>query len=478
MRRDIGVRFYILVTAVVALAVLVASWRELPPRDAITVAVLCLLGYLSERQVVRLFSQRVTLSTTAIVQLATAAIAGPAAAMVVGIAAALALLSRPRRNWLFNAGLYAVGGASAGTAYLLAGGVVGADGLSVPAEVLSRVVLPLSIANAAIWLVNSVVLSGVVAVDRDERYLAVLTGTLVGSGVYYIGYGFFGVLLAVLWDAGGVGPLSALLVLAPLVVARWTYAQYAEERVAHQRVVATLVQAVEAKDHYTRGHSERVAHGARLIGRTLRLSDHRTEMLHFAGMLHDVGKIGVPTRVLQKTAPLTDVEYRELARHPVQGVRVVRDIGFLKEAYEGILHHHERMDGRGYPLGLAGKAIPEFARIIAVVDAFDSMTSTRAYRRARTLPEALAELADCAGSQFDPQYVAAFREALRKASWPPAHLVSDPDDMASTSDMAADAANQPTAADHDDPHFEEHRRSVMAGMRSVGPVAPRERSEQ
>ena len=138
-----------------------------------------------------------------------------------------------------------------------------------------------------------------------------------------------------------------------------------------------------------------------MIARILGMREDRVEALRYAGILHDVGKLGVPTRVLQKTGPLSDMEFDAIKRHPRNGTEMVRGISFLEEAYNGIMHHHERLDGRGYPLGLSGSDIPEFARIIAVADAFDSMTSTRSYRGARDVPAALAELQRCAGTQFD-----------------------------------------------------------------------------
>ena len=133
--------------------------------------------------------------------------------------------------------------------------------------------------------------------------------------------------------------------------------------------------------------------------------------------------------------------------HPVRGVDVVRDIAFLNEAYEAILHHHERMDGRGYPSGLAGERIPRFARIIAVADAFDSMTSTRSYRAARSVSDAMDELRACAGSQFDPVMVDAMEAALTEAEhggspWLGDGTLPEP--------VAADRAE---AYDHDDPAF-------------------------
>src|ERR1700735_4119618 len=123
-----------------------------------------------------------------------------------------------------------------------------------------------------------------------------------------------------------------------------------------------------------------------MIARQIRMSADRTDAIRFAGMLHDVGKLGVPTQVLQKTGALTEDEYAAIQLHPMRG----REIGFLYEALNGIMHHHERIDGRGYPMGLAGHEIPEFARVIAVADAFDSMTSTRSYREAKNIDQAIA----------------------------------------------------------------------------------------
>ena len=128
----------------------------------------------------------------------------------------------------------------------------------------------------------------------------------------------------------------------------------------------------------------------------------RVGAMRYAGMLHDVGKLGVPTRVLQKSGDLTEEEFAAIQLHPMRGLEIVRDIGFLDEALAGIMHHHERMDGTGYPMGLAGSEIPEFARVISVADAFDSMTSTRSYRARARRARPIAELRRCAGTHFDP----------------------------------------------------------------------------
>jgi hypothetical protein len=229
-----------------------------------------------------------------------------------------------------------------------------------------------------------------------------------------VAYSFAGLLAAVLWR-NHAQVMASLVMIGPLLVTRWAYAQYSAQRAAHDATVRALVQAVEIKDLYTRGHSERVAKASEMIARRLGMEEQRISILHYAAILHDVGKLGVPTRLLQKDGKFDEAELEAIRVHPVRGVDVVRDIAFLNEAYTAILHHHERMDGRGYPTGLSGERIPRFARIIAVADAFDSMTSTRSYRPARSVSEAVAELRACAGSQFDPAMVDAMHAALVEA---------------------------------------------------------------
>ena len=154
-----------------------------------------------------------------------------------------------------------------------------------------------------------------------------------------------------------------------------------------------------------------------MIARKINMPPNRAEAVTFAGMLHDVGKLGVPTKVLQKDGTLTEEEFAAIQLHPMRGLEIVGEIGFLNEALTGIMHHHERMDGRGYPMGFAGDEIPEFAKIIAVADAFDSMTSTRSYRQAKSIEDAIVELRKNAGSQFDPKIVDAFISSLNREGW-------------------------------------------------------------
>ncbi|WP_406394561.1 HD-GYP domain-containing protein [Streptomyces sp. NBC_00882] len=238
-------------------------------------------------------------------------------------------------------------------------------------------------------------------------------------------HGLAGLMMAVLWRSP-YGPVAALLVLLPMCVSWWVFAQYHRERAAHQATIRALVQAVDIKDEYTRGHSERVGQASMMIARELGMDDARIEVLRFAGILHDVGKLGVPTRLLRKDGPLTPEERRIIELHPEYGHEMVRGISFLGEARSAVLHHHERLDGSGYPYGLTGGQIPESARVVAVADAFDAMTSTRSYRRARPVCAALEELERCAGSQFDPQMVTALVRALSRHGWHPAVTADEP----------------------------------------------------
>ncbi|MFF8597431.1 HD-GYP domain-containing protein [Streptomyces sp. NPDC015232] len=229
-------------------------------------------------------------------------------------------------------------------------------------------------------------------------------------------HGLAGLMMAVLWRSA-YGPVAALFALLPMYLSGWGFAQYHRERAAHQATIRALVQAVDIKDRYTRGHSERVGRASVLIARELGMDEPRLEVVRFAGILHDVGKLGVPTRVLRKDGPLTPEERRIIELHPEYGHEMVRGIGFLGEARTAILHHHERMDGSGYPYGLKGNEIPEYARVVAVADAFDAMTSTRSYSRARPVGTALEELERCAGTHFDPRMVAALVRALDRHGW-------------------------------------------------------------
>ncbi|NNN31263.1 HD-GYP domain-containing protein [Streptomyces sp. S3(2020)] len=281
------------------------------------------------------------------------------------------------------------------------------------------VLVPAGAAVIAFCLVLTVLDGGILALAERVPLRLAWRGLFLRSLAPIAVHGLAGLMMAVLWRSP-YGPVAALLVLLPMCVSWWAFAQYHREQAAHQATIRALVQAVDIKDEYTRGHSERVGQASMMIARELGMDEGRTEVLRFAGILHDVGKLGVPTRLLRKDGPLTPQERRVIELHPEYGHEMVRGISFLGEARAAVLHHHERLDGSGYPYGLMGSQIPESARVVAVADAFDAMTSTRSYRRARPVSAALEELERCAGSQFDPRMVTALVQALGRHGWHPA----------------------------------------------------------
>ena len=177
-------------------------------------------------------------------------------------------------------------------------------------------------------------------------------------------------------------------------------------------MATSLVSLIDLRDRYTGGHSQRVARYVRKIAIEMGLPDEATETIVFAASLHDVGKIGVPDHVLLKQGKLDEDEFGWMRKHPEWGWMAIRDVSGFQEAALLILHHHERLDGSGYPSRLHGTEIPLGSRLITVADSYDALTTDRPYRTARSHADALAELYRCAGTQFDPQVVKAFSAVL------------------------------------------------------------------
>ncbi len=180
------------------------------------------------------------------------------------------------------------------------------------------------------------------------------------------------------------------------------------------QTVQALASSLEAKDNYTSGHSSRVTRYSLLIADKLGLGEKDIQNLRYAGQLHDIGKIGITERILNKPDKLTDWEYAAIKNHPVIGERIIKSLDFLDSVRSIIRHHHERWDGDGYPDNLAEEDIPLLARVMAIADAYDAMTTARPYRAALSPEEAAQELRDCSGTQFDPRLVNVFTEILRE----------------------------------------------------------------
>jgi HD-GYP domain-containing protein (c-di-GMP phosphodiesterase class II) len=206
--------------------------------------------------------------------------------------------------------------------------------------------------------------------------------------------------------------LSTIAAQAAIAIKNATL--YEEQQQTYLNTIQALVSAIEASDSYTRGHSERVTRYSLEIGRRLNLSPDRMQILERAAILHDIGKIGVDLSLLHKEGKLTPKDIRDLQQHPVIGMTILEPIEFLHDVRVCIGQHHERFDGMGYPNRISKDEQLLEARILAIADAFDAMTSDRPYRKALSLDIAITELHDNAGSQFDPELVGVFSRVLEE----------------------------------------------------------------
>jgi putative nucleotidyltransferase with HDIG domain len=180
-------------------------------------------------------------------------------------------------------------------------------------------------------------------------------------------------------------------------------------------ILSVLSGAIEARDPYTRGHSTRVTAIAEAVARALGWSEERLASLRVGGPLHDIGKLTVSDEVLRKEGRLDASELEQIREHPKVGAKILLRMSAFRDALPYVLYHHERWDGSGYPSGRSGEEIPLEARVLAIADAFDAMTSDRPYRRALTHEEAVAEVERCAGTQFDPEIARVFLELFAEA---------------------------------------------------------------
>ncbi|WP_336215727.1 HD-GYP domain-containing protein [Nonomuraea sp. LPB2021202275-12-8] len=400
---------------------LITSGSLVAPENLDVLLVLVLLFLVCESMPTLLNVEHFAVSVSFSAALAAVVLIGPEGAALVGLTAVLSVRpGLPLIKRVFNGAQFAICGYAAGGVYVWLGGAIGVPRVNAFDDLIG----PYAAATAVFVPLNIMLTLTMIRLATDAGSMEVPLRGLTQFLLSYLGYGTFGLLVAGLWAT--VQSISAVLVLLPLFVARWAFGQYHAQQRSYDATIAALCQAVETKDYYTRGHCTRVSLASTMIAQEIGMGMERLRAIRYAGMLHDVGKLGVPTKVLQKDGPLTEEEFAAIQLHPMRGLEIVQGIDFLDEAFAGIMHHHERHDGKGYPMGLAADEIPEFARIIAVADAFDSMTSDRSYRGARPVEVAVDELRKGEGSQFDPVMVTAFVRALEREPWQPPRRVDPP----------------------------------------------------
>ena len=431
---------YVAGVCLLALALLIVSLQigRTPPGLAVTV--LTLLGILGSSLRERDLGPHVGVSVATVILAAAFPLVGPAGAVIVGFLSYLGSVRSQRlRTRLFNAGMTGVVGGVGGLAYVLVGGEIpGESGLS-PLGLLWRVGAPLVLGYVVMTLLNCLLIGGMAHAVSGARVWDVARRTLGRLGGSYVTHALIAFLFVVLWAPVGVGTFSAVLILGPMFIAQWTLSRDAVERRSHLRTVRTIVAALEEANPYSAGHSARVAELCDRMAPRLGITAADGETLHYAALLHDIGLIAAAPRIPRASGPV-DVNYLiTITTHPEAGVRMLEGIDFLSGAMQGILHHHERVDGRGYPAGLSGENIPLFARVIAAADAFDSLTTTRSYRAALDQDTALDVMRARVGTHLDGEVVEALADALATRRWWPTVIEDD------VRSAAGDAH------DHDDP---------------------------
>ncbi|EEG77844.1 HD-GYP domain-containing protein [Dethiobacter alkaliphilus] len=306
---------------------------------------------------------------------------------------------------IFNAAQMAIATRVAGEIFVLLGGTVGNISLSID-------LLPITISVFIYLLANTMLVMTVISLSEKRSFLGVWLTSFSWSVPNLLATASLGILIAAVHL--NIGFYGVLMLLIPLMVARHTFIMYIDMRNQYISTIKALTKAIDAKDHYTHGHSERVAQYTVQIAQELKLPEDFVEKLEYLALMHDIGKIGIPEQILNKPSRLSDDEFDLVRSHSAVGAEIISNIKFIGEHADIVRHHHERIDGRGYPDNLPGDKMSLGAKIVGVADAFDAMTSERIYSNPMSKQEAVAELRRCCNTQFCEQVVNAFVKVLRR----------------------------------------------------------------
>ena len=292
----------------------------------------------------------------------------------------------------------------AGISYEALGGIPG------QLEIIN--IVPITFALAIYILVNNFIMAFLMAILTNENALKIIR-----SNVFWVIRDNFaiaplGIIMAIAYN--NYGTIGVLLFFGPLLLARYSFKMYVDMKKIYVDTVRALCQAVEEKDPYTQGHSMRVCELSCKLAKRMGLNDKRIENLRIAAMLHDVGKIGIDEKILNKPGSLTEDEYSKIKEHSEIGARIIKEINFLKDVASIILCHHERFDGKGYPQGIKDKEISTEAGILCIVDVFDALTSDRPYRKAITLDESMGIIKRDIGVFFNPKIANEFIKMIEE----------------------------------------------------------------
>ncbi|TYP57825.1 HD-GYP domain-containing protein [Thermosediminibacter litoriperuensis] len=401
---------YFLIILLIATLFLIYSYKSLLAADIKTFIIFTILALLAETLSVRLVNDaEVTVGFA--VFIGSILVLGYEVSIWVAFMSELLCEIRHRIPYhtffkkITNIGLYIVMVGGSGLIYERLGGVPGYINLQQNLFGFLALILTYFLINVGLLTIGLSILY-----KKSIKYI--FSTTFKWALPNYIALAPLGILLAIIYI--NIGALGLLLFLIPLLVARHSFKLYMEMKKVYLETIQALATAIEAKDPYTRGHSERVARLAVAIAEELKMDSDFISNLQYAALLHDIGKIGIPEEILNKPCKLSEDEFSKIKTHPALGASIVKNVDFLAQASSFIMYHHERMDGSGYPVGLKGEEIPLGAEIIAVADVFDALTTDRPYRKAWRLEDALDELERSSGVQFRPAVIKALKKVLER----------------------------------------------------------------
>lgn len=332
---------------------------------------------------------------------------GPASAMLVAVLGLVIYeIIKRKSSWykaVFDSSQYALSAGIAGLVYQYSGGIIGFQNFF-------KFIFPATLCALTYCSINLILVTMVISLYQESRFTAVWRTNFQEILPTYLAEAPIGFLMAIIYVQ--VGAVGILLFFLPLLLARRSFELYTKMHKVYLDTIRALAAAIDAKDLYTKGHSERVAETSVALAQELNLPGREIENIEYTALLHDVGKIGIADSILGKDSSLTDKEFDKIKKHTVMGAKIIEPVDFLKNSYEAIYHHHEKYNGAGYPDGLKEKDIPLSARIIAVADAYDAMGSDRPYRKKLSKDKILNELKDQSSKQFDPEIVKALISVL------------------------------------------------------------------
>lgn len=322
----------------------------------------------------------------------------------------------PLHKLLFNCAQFVLAVGCAGKVYTMLGGVYwDIDFLNLT---------PLVAAALACFIINVTAITLILAFVQNISPWGMWLTNFKWAIPNMLTLPVLGLLMAYVYVS--IGLLGVTLFFVPLLLARFIFKSYMDTREIYFNTLEALTSALDAKDTYTRGHSDRVANYAVELARFINLPEDQVETIQHMAFLHDVGKIGISDELLTRVGCLSDQEFDSIKLHPIIGSDILRDINYLGAARDFIKYHHEKYDGSGYPFRISGDQIPLGARIITLADSFDAMTSDRSYRRRMSTKQALDEIRRCAGTHFDPELADAFIKCWEDKGKDKGKLVASP----------------------------------------------------